>query len=221
MCPGDAGGRARADVAAARHRPLLDRLKSAVANDPADLPAREHLAEMYRSLGYSDQAARWGAALPGWLTRTERAVLARTLRGAPRDRVRTLMMLPSGMSLPEDVDDLLFSGTPDDRRWRWRVATHLDTALRFLVLFAGAAIAFCVVLIVGAAFAGASDIRLMTRVMAVTCAIPLLCTDTLWLLRSLLTLRWWVVPVTVAVGIPLVLMIVWIAPTPGGYLPWE
>lgn len=90
--------RARELLELGRQRAALDLLKPAAAAERFPFRQRRALAELYRELGYHDQAGRWGIVLDGWTTDMERDRLARLLAGrdpSPR-AVREFLSIPPG-----------------------------------------------------------------------------------------------------------------------------
>lgn len=90
--------RARELFEVGRHRAALEMLKPAAAAERFPFRQRRALAELYRELGYHDQAGRWGIVLDGWTTDVERDRLARLLAArdpSPRS-VREFLSVPPG-----------------------------------------------------------------------------------------------------------------------------
>ena len=90
--------RARELLEHGRQRAALDLLKPAAAAERFPFRQRRALAELYRELGYHDQAGRWGIVLDGWTTDLEQDRLARLLAGrdpSPRS-VREFLSIPPG-----------------------------------------------------------------------------------------------------------------------------
>jgi hypothetical protein len=71
--------RSRWLYAAGKRRGALDLLKTDMRKYPESKELRLALAELYRDMGYPDQAGRWGIAVEGWTTPVEQDRLARLL----------------------------------------------------------------------------------------------------------------------------------------------
>lgn len=91
--------RSRQLHAAGNRRGAVELLKTHVRRDPESMELRIALAELYRDMGHSDQAGRWGIAVEGWTTSIERDRLARLLassRVTDQD-IEEFLVLPPGM----------------------------------------------------------------------------------------------------------------------------
>jgi hypothetical protein len=94
--------RARELFELGRHRAALDLLKPAAAEESAPFAHRRALAQLYRELGYLDQAGRWGIVLEGWTTDAEQDRLARMLaaQDVPARSAREYLAVPRGTAAP-------------------------------------------------------------------------------------------------------------------------
>ncbi|AWB86002.1 DUF6584 family protein [Mycetocola zhujimingii] len=84
---------------AGNRRGSLQLLKTEVRKNPKSMELRIALAELYRGMGHSDQAGRWGIAVEGWTTSIERDRLARLLAssGVTAQDIEEFLVLPPGM----------------------------------------------------------------------------------------------------------------------------
>lgn len=92
------------EVARATRRAEREVFRARIRAVPADMTARAALAESYRARGNLDQAGRWGLLVSGGSTPEERRQFARhTARFGTSDlnRVRRLLLIPSGMPISE------------------------------------------------------------------------------------------------------------------------
>ncbi|AWB86001.1 DUF6584 family protein [Mycetocola zhujimingii] len=104
-------------------RLALNVLKNAAWADPGDLRVRRALAEMYREMGYPDQAGRWGIVLDGWTTAKEKEELVKDIAYRGEDDLVKFLNLPSGPHTFPDLHDLLAGPVkkymePSSGRWR-------------------------------------------------------------------------------------------------------
>jgi hypothetical protein len=109
--------RARELVAAGEIRSAIHALKQEAAGSPSDDPARRALAELYRTMGYPDQAARWGIFIRDWVDERERDRLARLLaaEGVRKSDLPTFLKAPVGGVLPPELLDLYEHEVPVHR----------------------------------------------------------------------------------------------------------
>lgn len=105
----------------------LDVLKERVRRRPVERTARQALAEHYRAMGAPDQAGRWGIAVPGWTTATERDRLARMLAasGVGVEDVNRFLELPVD-ERPGELAEVLASAETYRTRFAEAIRTRFE-----------------------------------------------------------------------------------------------
>lgn len=133
-------------------RAAWDSLRTHARREPGRTEYRLALVETYRAAGHPDQAARWGASVPGVATDHERVLLARIARRASDERaLRTSLALPS---VPPELIALLPTARDRRRRATERWAGELVPAIGVLGLMSGVGLAVGIVVTLVQAFIG-------------------------------------------------------------------
>ena len=133
-------------------RAAWDSLKVHARREPERTEYRRALVETYRAAGHPDQAARWGASVPGVATDRERVLLARIARRASSERaLRAHLALPS---VPPELIGLLPTARDQRRRATERWADELVPAIAIVGLMSGVGLAVGIVVTLVQAFIG-------------------------------------------------------------------
>ena len=213
---------ARAALNGGRTQDGLALLKSQLRAHPEELDVRRELAGAYRSLGHADQAGRFGLLIPGWSSQAEHDAFIHAFitPDIAEMRVEQLVIMPHKVSLPGGIEALVKPPGRFYRKFR-PLAEDMDTTAR--VFRSGIVVVALGTMIVTtmAAFIATSDVRFVARVGATFTAIPVIGWSVTWGIANVVRHRWVRVGLAVAALVPALLVFVWIAPSPGAYLPWE
>jgi hypothetical protein len=213
---------ARAALNSERTQEGLALLKSQLRAHPEELDVRRELAEAYRALGHSDQAGRFGLLIPGWSSQAEHDAFIHAFitPDIAEMRVEQLVIMPHKASLPGGIEALVKPPGRFYRKFR-PFAEDMDTTAK--VFRAGIVVVALGTMIVTtiAAFIATSDVRFVARVGTTFTAIPVVGWSVTWGIANVVRHRWVRVGFAVAALFPALLVFVWLAPSPGAYLPWE
>jgi hypothetical protein len=213
---------ARAALNSGRSQEGLALLKSRLRAHPEELDVRRELAEAYRALGHADQAGRFGLLVPGWSSQVEQDAFIHAFitPEIAEMRVEQLVIMPHKASLPGGIEALVKPPGRFYRKFR-PFAEDMDTTAK--VFRAGIVVVALGTMIVTtiAAFIDTSDVRFVARVGTAFTAIPVMGWSVTWGIANVVRHRWVRVGLAVAALVPALLVFVWLAPSPGAYLPWE
>jgi hypothetical protein len=213
---------ARAALHSGRTQEGLALLKSRLRAHPEELDVRRELAEAYRALGHADQAGRFGLLVPGWSSQAEHDAFIHAFITPEigEMRVEQLVVLPRKAALPGGVEALVKPPGRFYRKFRPFAEDMTTTAKIFRSGVVVVALGTMIVTTI-AAFIGTSDVRFVARAGTTFTAIPVIGWSVTWGIANVVRHRWFRVALAIVALVPALLVFIWLAPSPGAYLPWE
>jgi hypothetical protein len=222
MDSGSAIADARDALATGRTQDGLAILKARLRAHPDEMDVRRELAEAYRAIGHPDQAGRFGLLIPGWSSQAEHDAFIHAFMTPDigEMRVEQLVILPRGAALPGGVEALV---KPPGRFYRKFRPFAEDMEATAWILRSGVVIVALGAMIVTTivAFIGTSDATFVARMGTTLLAGPVIGWSVTLGIANAIRHRWFRVGLALAALVPAVVLFVWLAPSPGLYLPWE